>query len=591
MKKIRPKNGNLIAFLLVVLFFTSFLGIAQELNEENSYYIRQYKETEANIASYFQDKISSSSDTLLAVFVPPMGCPRCEGTINLFISKYNDYSPNNSIVFVFGGQNRSMDDYLRKRDFKGDLVVVDNSRKILDNFKFSSGDLTIPYFLNIDARNGKLLNYAPSLGINLNDDEIKRFLKDRHNLFVERKDRMKIQVSSQRINLSLNQKEFVFTESKEIILPKSINNENIKRIRLSEDGMNMSFINRLNSSVIHFGLKQDHQIDINTVSPTAQDENRFIDSSVSDTIRLLLKKLGIINTMYLNAIPLNNGEILVSASLPKVEMKVVKDEESVEYHNKATLIKVTDNNLRKYLYYNDSAFLVDSTKSFLHKDFYVVSGNKNYKYLFPIHKGWPVVGNDKAFLRQKNTNPFSEDFYKDVPLFAAFDNKGRFVKEIGVLDEVYERLHVGYYYSIPMVKSIPDGLLIADQYTGNVGIYSGDSLLKKVSFFDNSGLEIYSADNKIEEINSLKDQLHEKLTDFAYSKNNEVFGIIDTKLGIYLAKFNESKSKIIYNICSKTSEKTIYKSFIRSISEDKLVVYLVVVEGGIMEIKSGYIDT
>jgi|AntRauTorckE6833_2_1112554.scaffolds.fasta_scaffold25417_2 hypothetical protein len=294
--------------------------------------------------------------------------------------------------------------------------------------------------------------------------------------------------------------------------------------------------------------------------------------------------------MYLNAVPIDVEEIVVSASLPKVEMKKVDGEESVAYYNKATLIKVSENNLREYLYLEDSAFLVDSTKSYLHKNFFVINDHKVYRYLFPIHKGWPVVGNDKAFLNYDNTNPLSDKFYEQAPLFAVFNSTGHFVKEIGILDEIYEKLRVGYYYSTPMIKSIKNNVLIGDKYTGNVDFYKKDTIFKTFSFFDNSGLKVVSADNKIDQLNSLKHQLNEKLLDFTYFKNEEVFGIIDTKKGLYLAKCNKSQSEILNSIYSKTSEEIFYKSFIRNISGERLAIYLFIIEGDILKLKSGYID-
>lgn len=590
--KLKDIRFACLFFLFSFNLFTYLECEAQDVTEESSHFVRQYKGSEGNIAKYFQRINRLNSDTLLAIFVPPMGCPRCEGTINMFIKKYNEYSNNNSIIFVFGEQSKSLEEYLKKRDYNADLIVVEKSRKILESFKFSSGNLSVPFFLNIDASNGKLLNYSPSLGINLNDKEIKRFLKTRENLLIAREQNKdeNNETTFKRIKHAQSLNEFVFNQNKEIELPQGINQDNISNLRLSENGTSVSFINDLNSNVILFDLKEGHPSFVRSVPPTAEDENRFINSSVSDTVKLLLKKLGIINTMYLNAVPIDVEEIVVSASLPKVEMKKVDGEESVAYYNKATLIKVSKNNFREYLYLEDSAFLVDSTKSYLHKNFFVINDHKDYRYLFPIHKGWPVVGNDKAFLNYDNTNPLYDKFYEQAPLFAVFNSTGRFIKEIGILDEIYEKLRVGYYYSTPMIKSIKNSFLIGDKYTGNVDFYKKDTIFKTFRFFDNSRLKVVSADNKIDQLNSLKHQLDEKLLDFTYSKNEEVFGIIDTKKGLYLAKSNKSQAEILNSIYSKTSEEILYKSFIRNISGERLAIYLFIIEGHILKLKSGYID-
>ena len=110
----------------------------------------------------------------------------------------------------------------------------------------------MPFFLNIDDSNGKLLNYSPSLGINLNDKEIKSFLKTRENLLIAREQNNdeNSETTFKRIKHAQSLNEFVFNQNKEIELPQGINQDNVSNLRLSEDGTSVSFINVLNSSTL-----------------------------------------------------------------------------------------------------------------------------------------------------------------------------------------------------------------------------------------------------------------------------------------------------------------------------------------------------
>jgi len=531
----------IIFFTILSTFICSF-ATAQD-SDGNSYYVEQYKGSENLVSEYFSNHTPDSIDTILCVFIPPMGCPRCEGVINVFMHKYKKLSSDPfTICIVFGDNNDEIKQYLAKRNYSSDKIIVDNTNELLNSFKFSSNTLSVPFFMKINAKTGELINYKSSLGIELSDQTVDSFISINRDLLIEKeikKEEVDCLYTRIQKHKSVSQLPIIKTIQDSLLkIPHDIISANI-----SSNGEFLSLVGRIDNTVYLLSDSNAKISLLSSTSPLKEEEEMFIDHSVSDTIVLFLKRTGILNTMYLRSIPDNHGNQYIAASLPKV---YYENEESLTYFNSPVIIKVDHQNYRQYTFFNEDDLLGDADIVMIHKSFFVnnVSSEKP-KFYLPIHKGWPACGTDSEILNQSNLNPFKSEFYKNTPLFAVFDNSGNEIRKQYSLGDFYSNHKVGYFYSNPNVRFFDNSQIFFDMYSGEVCHYDNEMcLIKSYHVFNNEDVHIIESENKIDQIKSLVGQMDEVLIDVRLY-DECLYGIIEGPKLFYIISIDEHGGKVL----------------------------------------------
>lgn len=461
-----------LALLIMATFsFATGPDSARISSDQDLHRFVQIEGTENRIRKFFSEHdIVSDGGFLITVFLPPMGCPRCEGLISPFLNdiKHLD-STLMTAVFVFYSKSNAASHYLKERRYPADDFYILTSNEFLENFYISSNSLQVPFFVKFNLNSGDLILSKTTLGMEYDKDIAKMFSEAvtpsektkkkirEDKILTESSLCIKFNIDSLaglKKNFLNNYNILPIIESDDHILSE------IRRVSFSENGNYLSFMDDITNSIFVYRKQKDSYRFVRQFRAGNYEDKLFYDDELGNDMFVFLKTMNILNTMYFNSFVYNDS-IFISASLPKVFYED-KDSEKIGYMNEAVF-------LIKNIYDENSNTFITMDTNFT--DLILEHPNtcfspKNNNILIPLSKGWPVSGHSSLPENNPATNPFIDEFYNFTPGMATFDMHGNFTGFIGTIDSIHRKYKLGYTFFIPIIKIFGIHCWFADSYSG-----------------------------------------------------------------------------------------------------------------------------
>jgi len=471
-----------------IIFETVYLN-AQ--NTENAlYYIYQKSGTENLLQQYITqmaEKKEIDIDNINEVyinFIPPMGCPRCEGVVTQYNHVLSQLSDNKAFIInvLLYKKEKALSQYIHTQNFQGDILYVDTTDMFIQIFHVNSESAKLPYLTKISPQEGHLIWGMPTLGINLNESLVKEAIqkKSQEALHDEKKDYLS---SKERpISLRMHIDKWNWQELWSSLTPKhSVDSFKIAgadilpivtEFSINRQGDKLLVNNFVNSSFFLFSLKDNEWNAPITLSPTPDEEKMYIDPNISPFIYQYCKENNILVSMYLTAGFCDDG-LYIMASLPKLIIEVNDSSAGLGYYNAPVcLIKNHEGMLMKQDFWGDDNKIdvKDKGYTFLHS-----SGNyfsEDDLFVFPLQKGWPTVGTSAS--PDNDNTPFSEEFYNQSNTLLFYHANNETLNITAPLNSLYKEYKLGYYYCNTLVKKCSHRYYWVDKKIGNIYQLSTD---------------------------------------------------------------------------------------------------------------------
>jgi hypothetical protein len=439
---------------------------------------------------------------------------RIEGGINPFINYLRRTGVKSDIlVLVVFNKYRAATRYLKRRDFLGDYNLVTDTT-ILNLFSFSAGILEVPFVTKFCLSAGELLSSYALLGA-VDSAVVNWFIADHSKPKVKKslvkrpqpvplKDRFYKPIIGKRIKLH-DTDEFPLSTT--------------DYISVNPSGSNLSLKDNLTQFIYIFDLNTGRLV--NVLFPDSTEEMMFIN--IPSGLYHFMKRNNIINSMYFSPAFCDDTTLLLTASLPEIEMKVTELDTNVTYHNAAVLIKkdIFTNipmSVVRFLPFSETC-----KGSFSHTNVSFVT-NHNLVFL-PFSKGWPVGA---EMLNEKTPvveNPFADEFYeRDLHQFAVYNLDGEFIRFWGRLSERMQRLRLGYVASGGLVRFYDGKYYLSDGWSGKIYSYNQDAtLIDSILVFDESAPLILAVNQNKEPlrylIETFKANFPKRVVDFLVNRD------------------------------------------------------------------------
>ncbi|MCD4679264.1 MAG: hypothetical protein K8S00_02635 [Bacteroidales bacterium] len=576
-------------FLLVTIFLTinCFPGQPDSIsiiNDQDLHRLIQLKGTNEIIKDYFtNNKIVSNSDYIIAIILPPMGCPRCEGLISPFLKDVNKFdSTLNTAIFVFYSKSKPIYQYLKDRKYPADDFYIFTNNDFLGNFYFSSVSLQVPYFAKFNIKTGDLVLSKSTLGLDYNSDVGKSFVDAKSPCEKYDKDigsplSIQNKTLSIRLNLdSLSEFKNNFLSNYRIFTVKEDENfllSEIRRISFSEDLKYISFMDDLTNSICVYSKHDEYYTLVRNIRAGEYEDKLFFDKQLGDAMFKFLKGMNIINSMYFNS-EIFGDSVIISTSLPEVFYEDV-EAEKIAYINKIVFLirNIYNADFSSYITLDTNFSIV----SFEHTNARFFP--ENDKIIIPVSKGWPVSGTGSVPKNDPLENPFISEFYNFTPGFAQFDMSGKFQKFIGSIDTIYAFYKLGYTYFKPLVKFYDSSYWLADSYAGTIRKYDinkGEYSNKEAVLFSIPEIQkklITAQEGTLEYIKSFNAFLNNYIIDFVVL-DNEVLSLVKSGSYYLLLRYSFIDNKILDQkiIPNKISDYNCNSLHIKKIGNKALVL-------------------
>jgi len=441
-------------FLLIILFVIQIPKMAgQQL-----YKLDQIEGTEENVHAILSPFLSSDQNHIYVFGLKPMLCPRCEGTINPLITYLKRIDQDAPIIMIVDhSRQNAIKKYSQRRNFSVDTVLTDGDGLFSKNFHYNVGEVSVPFIMKFDA-SGQMLLAHSLLGSGISESYAKK-------LFDHKEIQKKISRDEHEKNSA--KKADIKTIKPSLKFQKAVKLDDNTDFPLSEilsfaisgkDGY-FNFIDRLSSYVYVYEQSGSFK---NALTPTEEEEWAFVDSSVNETTFAALKKMNIVNMIYLKVYNREDNSVLINGSLPKVSMN---SDDGVDYFNQISFINKDFEN--KVQSIKSVEIPPDDDLTFSHGSTIFL---KDYS-LIPTVKGWPTVGTSEFNPNDIEESPFEESFYDNAPIYAVFDSKGNLIKTIGTLPKLNRDLRLGYYFCSPVAGEDEQYVYITSGQSGLISVF------------------------------------------------------------------------------------------------------------------------
>ncbi len=408
---------------------------------------------------------------LFIVHLSPALCPRCEGLINETIRKLKNVDTSfKTLMIVDFPRTKPAVNYILENSFLVDRFYIDTAKLFLQVFNHdeNNGSLNVPFVYNVNVQKGLMNSYLPMLGINVNQETMTAFYNDTFLL-------------AQKPDL-LSKKENIPIVPSQIIAGRKLDVGNALHV-IKEDSTYFSdplytyinskdriytFIDRLTKTVSMYYWDKDSCV--TKVKPKLVEYTILTDSfKVSTAEQINMINNNILKVIYLGILEQMDSNITITASLPKLNMYIVKNDTIINYTNIVSFIHKTSKN---------RIFQIDTLKYYAQNCGYNLNhpGAKilGDKVFIPLKKGWPVTGTDYSVLTPSNDreNPFLDEFYNHRDIFAIYDiNKRKFAPNVGCLDSIFIKYKCGYSQVYPLIAFKDSCYFISDGKSGQINMY------------------------------------------------------------------------------------------------------------------------
>ncbi|MDR0969917.1 MAG: hypothetical protein LBM67_05220 [Lentimicrobiaceae bacterium] len=537
---------TLIVKIIFVVFF--LLPLFCSAQEEQLYFMHQKAGTEKALQHYVQsmfDKESGIVDTLSVIyinFIPPMGCPRCEGILAVyqqFLQKLTSKKAFVVNVLVYE-KEKALASYIRQQDFQGNRLYVDTTDRFVSIFHVNSDVLMIPYLTKINLQHGRLITAVPALGIDLNESLVDKIVKkttlDALYTVSDEKNTIDFQPVQQTRLIDA-----AYAKPKtSLLIAGSDTLPVINKLNINQDGNKLLIDNFITNSFVLYSKEGNCWTNPVLLRPSEEEKKLFISKSIPISIYDYLNEVKVLASMYLNA-SFTDTNLYVIASLPKLMIEIVDSVPSVAYYNMPIyFIKDTQG---KNIYYNTFDDIeLDGNYVFSHSEgsFF----EEDTLFAFKLQKGWPAVGTE-ALPQEEKENPFLQEFYHEVFSLLFYNANTKSYTLTAPLDPLYETYKLGYYTSSPFVKSCHRDYYWVDTFIGKVyrlsndltestlicDFFSMDTLMQQMPYSEN-----------LTYLDSYRKFFNKKIVDFEISDNDHCYAIVFDEKNHYL---NQTKGTTI----------------------------------------------
>jgi len=460
---------NKLFFLLVypIILLVILLSPGRVIAQGQLYEIDQVKHTEATLKSYLNDVFSPEDSVAGIIYFKPGKCPRCEGTFPYIFEHKNALALKNKLIIIADFENSSaVAKYCNDLGFKADYLVVDTARILYNSFKMTGDQITVPFLMLYDVKQGRILKSISVLGANISEAFINGFFND------PQAPRPMAEVAS---GGTAGAQEFSDAELFEAPFQTNYGCQKefpyTKPVDPISNESNIAFIDDLFGYILVYRKNGDF---VNCIYPTEDEYKIFKDETVDQVLFAAFRSS--LKCIYLKILSITDNEITFVASLPQLSFN--REKLTVDYYNLPAIIRknLLTNEITKITAISEMPeALSHSRYVFKHSN---ISITEDGSFFMPLIKGWPAVGVDDLDLNDSLNNPFCDVFYKNTPTSVYYQADGKFIKAFGRISETATKLRLGFF---------ANGMLFTknQQYTVSVQAQLGEILFYKKDDFSN----------------------------------------------------------------------------------------------------------
>jgi len=419
---------------IYTLFICLFCSTLSAQNKENLATLTFCLESAPDL----KEKLSALSSSGKAVniwILPPMGCPRCEGVMNIALQLLRKTAPDDiHVLWLSDFSKEDLKTYLKERNYQVDFIWDKNQEEISNYLSVNLGSFQTPHYLRFDTRLQKFTYQTSVLGSEISPGWVEQVVNIKEENILYANCNNTLQYSDP---VSVSGEWLQFTQLDSFLVPGSIAEPDA--LAISADRSQATLIDRFSWDVLELNRSDKakrysmfDKINIDT----------FISEDVSSEVVLMLKKSGVLNTMlfcpqYIG----NTGHRFFSASFAKL----VIEDDAVGYYNVPVLISCSN----KGEMYIEPSFNEFPEEKFSMSHTRYLADPEGKSLFISLSKGWPVIGTESSIEDANPGSPFRKDFYNNAPLFIKTDRKGNILEYAGKIEKIFSRLRTGYYYSAP----------------------------------------------------------------------------------------------------------------------------------------------
>lgn len=407
------------------------------------------------------DLIADGADYLNIWIVPPLGCPRCEGLVNISLGMLRDSTgKEKSISWMLKYTSEQLKKYLEERKYPSDIILDVQDADLREIFSVNIGQFQTPHFIRYSVKERIFTAQASSLGMHLSKEWVQQQKLSRGNQIHMISCDKKVAENISNINPDLFTQEIKFDITGDLI--------QIAEMDLSSDRSEICLIDQFGWDIVR--LNRDRKI-VRTSILSQIPIDTFVSKEVPAETVHMLKKTGIINNMIFCPKYIGNSkDLMFSASLAYLDIQG----DEVGYSNEAVMIRWDQNKNAKILCRLNTDHL--GKISLAHTRYFPAPDGK-YIYVKSA-KGWPVSGTESSVDSGSAESPFRLDFYDEVPLFTVMNAAGEKHAFAGKLENVFRDIRTGYYFNQTNGVFYQDTFYYTSGYTGE--IYSEYNLQKPI---------------------------------------------------------------------------------------------------------------
>lgn len=385
--------------------------------------------------------------------IPPMGCPRCEGVASITMALFRTLRPNEKhIVWIDQYYTGQLKQYLKDRNYPADTILDAQAGIPSHWFSVNLGHFQTPHYIRYNRNKRAITDEKPLLGASISE----QWVQDR---IAEKEAPVEI------ISCGPGKAEEatvpagdsgLFTEINKFIIPGDL--PDFFNLDISPDRNEIALVDNFSWDLVRLQKKEGKCSRVNVLAQLPLDT--FISPDAPPAVVRMMKKSGMINNMVFSPrYTREKDALLLGISLPKIEFA----NDAIAYYNEAVIVKTQWDESRIL-----GAIEKDSTSHFqpTHTRFYPAPNGK--ELYVKCTKGWPVSGSEKSVEVDSPDNPFRNDFYSDVPVFALTERTGRITKTLGRLDDMHQKTRTGYFYMDLSAAFHRDTLFYTTGYSGKI---------------------------------------------------------------------------------------------------------------------------
>lgn len=438
---------NMIIKMMLFLLLLPVIIKAQDIYQSSPYNFTK-DSIEHFLYSYGIEKPNKNK---YIIYLPPGGCPRCEGLIGSFVNFMvaKKYIVRDDIFLIVDSPNElSARMYIKDQYFDITTVIYSNSERFFSYFSNNTNHLRVPYLYKINDQ-FEVLYFKPFLGMKLDEQFLKEIHEHTTVIPPEKKVPVEDRDDKTKTGSVMNDAHYptlsfindITLEQDEAlgVIPSSS-----LSFHYDITTHKIFWLDELLSTIYVFDFNGKY---LSQMKPSDKEFEAFSQIDVAPVFYEQLKK-HLLKVIYLKLYHCTDSSVSIVSSLPKLEMTIQDEDTSIDYSNEICLVTkniyTVNADIESIEFPEDLSEIGFSTKH-AHLSFF------DSVLVSPLYKGWPIIGtSDFDTLNYAvSYNLFIDSFYTYAPLFYSLNRKDGQIRVHGRLPEKAQQLKVGYYHYKP----------------------------------------------------------------------------------------------------------------------------------------------